>query len=220
MPSDTQHPGTVQVDIVSDVVCPWCIIGYRQLEQALAQCGLGAILRWHPFELNPDMGPEGENLRDHLVRKYGIDAAQSVAARERITAIGQDLGIEFAYGAEMRIVNTFAAHQLLDWALDHDRQHPLKLALFRAYFTEDLDVSDPEVLLQAVASVGLPVDEARALLASGDRAAQVRRKQAFWTENGISGVPAMVLGGKLLLSGAQGVETYAAALRQLHPTAA
>ena len=104
---------TVQVDIVSDVVCPWCYVGFRQLEQALGMTGLGAVVRWHPFELNPDMPPEGQNLREHLMQKYGITAEASQTARARLTALGAELGIDFRYSDGMRMVNTFAAHQLL-----------------------------------------------------------------------------------------------------------
>lgn len=204
----------VQVDIVSDVVCPWCIVGFRQLDQALSETGMIANLRWHPFELNPDMPPEGQNLREHLVAKYGITADQSRAARDRLTTLGAELGFAFVYRDDMRMVNTFGAHQLLDWAEEHQRQHPLKLALFTAFFTDGRDVSDPDVLVAAAQSVGLDSTAARAVLTTGSHAAQTRRKQKYWTDRGITGVPAMVFGGKYLLTGAQGADTYAEILRR------
>ncbi len=210
----TDHRPTLQVDIVSDVVCPWCIVGFRQLDAALKQENVLARLRWHPFELNPAMGPEGQNLREHIAEKYGSTAEQSQQARDRLTALGAELGFTFNFDDDSRIVNTFAAHQLLDWAETRGRQHPLKLALFEAYFTQQHDVSDPEVLLAAVEAAGLDPAAARAALESGAHTGPVREKQQFWTGHGISGVPSMVFGGKYLLTGAQGTGTYAQVIQR------
>lgn len=204
----------VQIDIVSDVVCPWCIVGFRQLDLALQQENVLAQLRWHPFELNPTMGPEGQNLREHIMEKYGSTAEQSQQARDRLTALGAELGFTFSFHDDSRIVNTFAAHQLLDWAEGQGRQHPLKLALFQAYFTDQQDVSDTDCLIDAARSAGLDPDAARDALASGAHADSVRQKQSFWASRGITGVPAMVFGGKYLLTGAQGSETYAQVLQR------
>ncbi|GHF69128.1 DsbA family oxidoreductase [Seohaeicola zhoushanensis] len=204
----------VQVDIVSDVVCPWCYIGFRQLEQALGLTGIGAVVRWHPFELNPAMPPEGQNLREHLAEKYGTTAEQSRAARARLTGLGEELGIDFRFSDDSRIVNTFAAHQLLGWALGLNKQHPLKLALFHAYFTEGRDVSDPGVLIEVAESVGLDPAAARQVLEGGSHAAETRDSLELWIQNGITGVPAMVFGGKYLVTGAQGVENYARVLQR------
>lgn len=204
----------IQIDIVSDVVCPWCIVGFRQLDAALKQQGIQAQLRWHPFELNPNMPPEGQNLREHITEKYGSTPEQSQQARDRLTAIGAELGFTFNFDEDSRIVNTFMAHQLLDWAEGQGLQHQLKLALFDAYFTRQQDVSDIEVLLQAVTSAGLNPDSARQVLETGEHIALVREKQQFWTSRGISGVPSMVFGGKYLLTGAQGVDTYSRVLQQ------
>ena len=218
MPDDTTaapHGTVVEVDIVSDVMCPWCIIGFRQLEQALEVTGAGARIRWHPFELNPDMGPEGQNLSDHISQKYGASAEQSAKNRAHIETLGQSLGIVFAFGPESRIVNSFGAHQLLEFALAQGVQHPLKLALFQAYFTQGRDVSDIATLLDIAQSVGLDPAAAERVLDSGTLAANVRKKQKFWTDRGISGVPSMVFDGKYLLTGAQGAENYANLLRKV-----
>ncbi len=204
----------VQVDIVSDVVCPWCIIGFRQLDLALQQLGILARLRWHPFELNPNMPPEGQNLREHIAEKYGSTPEQSQQARDRLTSLGAELGFSFNFNDESRIVNTFSSHQLLDWAEGEGRQHPLKLALFDACFTQQRDVSDVDVLMDAVGTVGLDPKAARVALESGTHGAPVREKQQFWTSRGISGVPSMVFGGKYLLTGAQGTDTYAQVLQR------
>lgn len=204
----------VQIDIVSDVVCPWCIVGFRQLDLALKERNVLANLRWHPFELNPNMPPEGQNLREHIMEKYGSTVEQSQQARDRLTQIGAELGFTFNFNDDSRMVNTFAAHQLLDWAETQGRQHPLKMALFEAYFTNQQDVSQSEVLLDAAQAAGLDRDAARAALTSGDHSASVREKQQFWTSRGVSGVPSMVFAGKYLVTGAQGAETYSNLLQR------
>ncbi|MFY2826198.1 DsbA family oxidoreductase [Ruegeria sp. MALMAid1280] len=204
----------VQIDIISDVVCPWCIVGFRQLDLALKQENVLARLRWHPFELNPAMPPEGQNLREHIMEKYGTTAEQSQQARDRLTQLGAELGFAFNFDDDSRMVNTFAAHQLLDWAESQGRQHPLKLALFQAYFTNQKDVSQTDILLDTVTAAGLDADVARSALESGAHVATVRQKQEFWTSRGISGVPSMVFGGKYLLTGAQGTDTYAQVLQR------
>ncbi|MDF1726359.1 MAG: DsbA family oxidoreductase [Sulfitobacter sp.] len=211
----TADAPVVQIDIVSDVMCPWCIVGYRQLEQALAATGVGAYVRWHPFELNPQMPPEGQNLREHITEKYGASAEQSDANRAQLVALGKDLGIDFRFSEESRIVNTFAAHQLLGWAQAEGQQHPLKLALFEAHFTEGRDVSDASVLADIAGEVGLDRAASAELLSSGKLAEETRAHQAFWTSRGISGVPSMVFDGQYLLTGAQGAQTYAQMLRKV-----
>ncbi|MBO9450124.1 DsbA family oxidoreductase [Tropicibacter sp. R16_0] len=213
MPSDPTR-AIVQVDIVSDVVCPWCIVGFRQLDQALTRTGFLANLRWHPFELNPSMPPEGQNLREHITEKYGTTAEQSQQARDRLSALGAELGFTFSFTDDSRMVNTFKAHQLLDWAEEQQLQHPLKMALFEAYFTHGRDVSDAHVLADVAQSVGLDRESATQVLDSGERQQQVREKQGFWTSRGISGVPSMVFGGKYLVTGAQGADTYEQLLRR------
>lgn len=213
-PSKPQEP-VVQVDIVSDVMCPWCIIGFKQLEQALASTGTGARIRWHPFELNPDMPAEGQNLTEHIAEKYGATPEQSAQNRAQMQTLGDTLGITFNFETDSRIVNSFAAHQLLDFALGQGLQHPLKLALFEAHFADGKDVSDTDTLLDIAASVGLDRAEAAQVLESGALTASVREKQQFWTSRGISGVPSMVFGGKYLVTGAQGVDNYAQLLQKV-----
>jgi predicted DsbA family dithiol-disulfide isomerase len=215
MPQDTDTSLPVQIDIVSDVMCPWCIVGFRQLEQALNATATPALIRWHPFELNRDMPPQGQNLREHITEKYGASAEQSAQNRAHLQAVGRDLGINFRLDDTSRIVNTFAAHQLLDWAQDKGLQHPLKLALFEAHFTQGRDVSQQGVLVDVAQSVGLDRDEAADLLQGGLHAVQTRAAQNIWTERGITGVPAMVFDGKYLLTGAQGPQVYAEVLQKI-----
>lgn len=204
----------IQVDIISDVVCPWCFIGYRQLEKALELAGLEGDIRWHPFELNPQMVPEGEDIAEHVERKYGATPEQSAANRHQMRSIAEPLGIDFSHRSR-RIWNTFEAHQLLHWAQDSGRQTELKLKLFEAYFTHGENVSDEEILLNAVEAAGLDRAEAAEVLADGRYAGIVRALEARWSEMGITGVPAMILAEKGLIMGAQEPERLAIALKKM-----
>ncbi len=198
----------IRVDIISDVVCPWCIVGYRQLMQASKDTGIPVETYWHPFELNPDMVAEGENLRDHIMRKYGSSAEQSQSARDHLASAGKDLDFEFHWTEDSRIYNTFAAHQLLHWASESGQAQALKLALFDAYFTQGRDVSAPDVLIEVAAAIGLNAEEAKVVLQDQRYADTVRQKEQFWTSRGVSGVPTMVFDAKQATSGAQGVDTF------------
>ncbi len=205
----------LRVDIVSDVVCPWCAIGYHQLKKAAEDTGIEIEVHWHPFELNPGMAAEGEDLREHLTAKYGTTAEDSRKARERLTAMGAALGFEFDYSGDMRMWNTFGAHQLIDWAAEQGKGHMAKMALFAAFFTRRENISDLAVLADVAAEIGLDRAAALAMLDSGDRTDSLRRKEQFWTSRGITGVPAMIFGRQHLVVGAQGEETYAGILEQL-----
>ncbi|MDD9921349.1 MAG: DsbA family oxidoreductase [Boseongicola sp.] len=210
----------VRVDIVSDVVCPWCVIGYHQLAKAARETGIDVDVHWQPFELNPDMAQEGENLREHLAAKYGTTLEGSIKARARLTEMGAALGFTFDYADDMRMVNTFRAHQLIDWAEDHGRAHGMKLELFAGFFTRREDLNNADVLADVAASVGLDRDTALTMLESGERAELVREKERSWTSRGITGVPAMIFNRQHLVTGAQGEETYANILKQLQPAQA
>ena len=204
----------IQIDIISDVVCPWCFIGYRQLERALELAGLEGDIRWHPFELNPAMAPEGEDVAEHIRRKYGATPEQSAATRGQMKAIAEPLGIDFSARSD-RIWNTFDAHRLLHWARESGKQTDLKLALFNAYFTRGENVSDTDVLLEAVEAAGLDRDAAAEVLATDSHGDAVRAMEARWQELGITGVPAMILAEKGLVMGAQEPERLALALRKM-----
>lgn len=206
----------IRVDIVSDVVCPWCAIGYFQLAKASRDADVSIDVHWHPFELNPQMSEEGENLQAHLAAKYGTTPEESKAARARLTALGSALGFTFDYADDMRMVNTFRAHQLIDWAEDHGLAHQVKLELFAAFFTRRENLNDVDVLADVASRLGLDRVEALAVLERGDKAASVREKEGFWTSRGITGVPAMVFERRYLVTGAQGEDTYVRILRQLN----
>jgi predicted DsbA family dithiol-disulfide isomerase len=205
----------LRIDIASDVVCPWCIIGYKQLETALRETGMQSEVHWHPFELNPHMPDEGEDLQQHLAAKYGTTLEDSRKARARLTATGAELGFTFNYADDMKMVNTFRAHQLLHWAGTQGREHDLKMALFAAFFTHRQNVNDPEVLADIAESIGLSRNEALVVLREARFADAVRDAERLWINRGIQGVPAMVFNQKYLVTGAQGIENFTSILHQL-----
>jgi predicted DsbA family dithiol-disulfide isomerase len=200
----------IKIDIVSDVVCPWCIIGYRQLERAIDALGDRATvtLQWHPFELVPGMVPEGQNSRDYMRERYGATPEQSHANRDKMVGIGQGLGIDFRFSDESRIYNTHKAHQLLKWSADSGKQTALKLALFDAYFTEQANVSEDEVLMAALERAGLDQDEAAEVLRDGRYAQAVSAEIDYWHDQNVTGVPAFIINGKYMVPGAQDAETF------------
>lgn len=198
----------LRIDIVSDVMCPWCIIGYRQLVTALEATNIEHEIHWHPFELNPEMPPEGQNIRDHIIEKYGTTPEQSEESRKQMTALGTDLGFDFRFDENMRMHNTFNAHQLIHWADTQGREHDLKLALFTAHFTHRRDLSDIHVLADVAAETGLDRTEAFALLEDQRFASEVRQMQNFWLQQGVRSVPAVVFDRQHLVSGAQGVGNF------------
>ena len=205
----------IRIDIVSDVVCPWCIIGYKQLERAQVETRVPAVVYWHPFELNPDMPEEGQDLFEHIAGKYGSSKQDSRKARAKLTALGRELGFSMNFADDMRMQNTFRAHQLLRWAASTSRQHQLKMALFEAYFSDGQNVNDAHILAEIAGSVGLVRNEAASVLDDGRFAEQVRKHETFWTSRGVQGVPTMVFDGRLALVGAQGVEAYRDMLRKV-----
>lgn len=207
----------VTVDIVSDVVCPWCAIGYYQLAKASEVTGVTLDVRWRPFELNPRMPLEGENLREHLAAKYGTTPESSRAARARLTELGAAVGFAFDYADDMRMWNTFRAHQLARWADEQGQGHAMQLLLFKAYFTCRRDISDIDLLASLADDLGFDAAAAEDALVTRAMADAVRAEETEWVRRGFHGVPAMLFEGRKLASGAQGVERYARLLRWLAP---
>ena len=212
-------PNPIKIDFVSDVACPWCAIGLKSLEAAMARVGEGLQVELHfqPFELNPQMAAEGEDTTEHLVRKYGMTAEQVAQNGEGIRARGESLGFEFRMDRRRRMLNTFDAHRLLHWAglSGQETQVALKHALLRAYFTEGGDVSSADVLVTLAEEAGLDGMRARKVLASGEYADAVRAQERFYQEQGITAVPSVIFNDRHLLQGGQPVETFENALRQL-----
>lgn len=209
----------IKIDFVSDVACPWCAVGLKSLEAAMARIGDGlqVELNFQPFELNPQMPAEGEDSVEHLTRKYGITAEQAAGNGEAIRARGESLGFEFRMDKRRRVYNTFNAHRLLHWAGEsgQELQLALKHALLRAYFTEGEDVSSPEVLVRVAGEVGLEPERARQILESGEYADAVRAQEQFYQQQGITAVPSVIFNDRHLIQGGQSVETFEQALRQL-----
>jgi len=213
----TTPPAKIRIDIVSDVVCPWCVIGYKQLQEALSRLEgeVEAEIHWHPFELNPMMPPEGQELREHMGQKYGTNRQQSDAARERIAKVGNALGFSFNFYEGQRIYNTFLAHQLLKWAEQQGKQAELELALFESYFSQQENVGEAKVLAEVASRVGLDQVEAAAVIEDGRYAAEVREHQRFWLSKGIQAVPSFILDRRYLIPGAQDPDVFVAALEKL-----
>ena len=215
--STPTSPTALRIDFVSDVSCPWCAIGLNALEQALAKLEgeVSAEIHLQPFELNPQLPPEGEDTTEHLVRKYGSSAQQLQANRETIRQRGAALGFTFNLDRRTRVYNTFDAHRLLHWAELEGRHLQLKQALLKAYFTDGEDVSAHDTLVRVAGEVGLDTTRARQLLASDEYASEVRTQEQFYLEHGIGSVPATIINGRHLISGGQPPEAFEQALRQI-----
>lgn len=209
----------LSIDFISDVVCPWCVIGLGGLDEALRQLDgqVEADIRFHPFELNPDMPPEGEDIAGHVARKYGATPDQSAGSRNMIRARAADVGFTINGGPDSRIWNTFDAHRLLHWAglAGAAEQRALKMALFRAHFTDGRNISDHGVLLEAVEAAGLDADDAAAVLGSDRYGEAVRIAEATWRQNGIGAVPTLIIDGRYIISGGQTGEVFAKALGRI-----
>ena len=209
----------LKIDFVSDVACPWCAIGLASLERALERLeGEVAVdLAFQPFELNPAMGPEGQDITEHLTQKYGSTPEQQAHAREGIRQRGAEVGFEFRKEGRGRVWNTFDAHRLLHWAgLQGPReQRALKMALLKAYHGQARPLSDPAVLLDAVTEAGLDREQARQVLESEEFALAVREREQHYQQLGIHAVPSVIVNDRHLIQGGQLPEVFEQALRQL-----
>jgi predicted DsbA family dithiol-disulfide isomerase len=210
-------PTALRIDFVSDVVCPWCVIGLKSLEAAIANTAdvVTVDMHFQPFELNPDMAPEGENVAEHVARKYGADPERSKGSRDAIRNGAAELGFTMATTSESRIWNTFDCHRLLHWAGLEGRQAALKMALFTAHFTDQKSLADFDTLVGAAVHAGLDADAALHILQSGAYIAEVRADERHWREQGITAVPAIVIVGKYLITGGQPVAQFEKALRSI-----
>ena len=206
----TQDVQKVTVNMVSDVVCPWCIVGYQRLQEAIKTLdNIEVDIKFHPFELNPNMPAEGQNLREHIMEKYGISEQQSVENRARLVQAGEELGFAFNFTDDSRMQNTFKAHQLIHFAAQNDLEEEMKLSLFNAYFTDGKDVNDLGVLVELAEVVGLNKSDVEQVLKSEKYAQVVREEETLWMQRGIQSVPTFVIGNQGV-AGAQEPETLAA----------
>lgn len=209
----------LQIDFVSDVACPWCAVGLASLERALDHLGaeVPVEIRFQPFELNPQMGPEGQDVTEHIQQKYGATAEQQAKNREAMADRGAAVGFEFRREGRGRIWNTFDAHRLLAWAGGQgaQQQRALKMALLQAYHGQARNPSDPAVLLDVVESVGLDRAAAQEVLQSGRYADEVREAERHFQQLGIHAVPSVIVNNRHLIQGGQPPEVFEQALRQI-----
>lgn len=212
----------ITIDVVSDITCPWCAVGISALQKAIDRTSDAAevTLRLHPFELNPDMPPEGRTVVEHLGERLGASPEQLAAARETLRAKAAEAGFVMAQTAQSRIYNTFDAHRLIHWAGLQGRQPHLKRALLEANFTHGRNIGDADVLAATAEQAGLDAAEAREVLRSGRYADDVRAEEQLWASRGINSVPAIIFNGRYLVSGSQPVETFEQVIRQVAAQAA
>jgi predicted DsbA family dithiol-disulfide isomerase len=205
----------IKIDFVSDVACPWCAVGLSSLQLALSRLGdtVDAEIVMHPFELNPQMVEEGEDLVEHIAKKYGRTPQQVSEAQAALRQRGADVG--FTFGTRTRIYNTFDAHRLIHWAGIKGKQVQLKQALLQAYHGEGKATSDHDVLVEAAESVGLDGAEARAVLDAGDYANEVRAEEEQYQAMGIHSVPSIIFNNRYLLTGAQPADVFEKTIQQV-----
>ena len=212
----------IKIDIVSDVVCPWCTIGYKRLEKEIIELGVqnSVAIEWQPFELNPNMPAKGQRVTEHIFEKYGSTLEQQTASKQNMTQAGKELGFKFDYFDDMRMVNTFSAHILLEYAKGFGKQTALKMCLTTAFFSERKDVSSINVLKEVLTHVGLNADEALALLENNDAKNKIRTKQEYWKGLGVNSVPTFVFNRKSGVTGAQPIATFKKIISELVEEAA
>lgn len=204
----------IKLDIVSDVMCPWCIIGYRRVGQAINELGMNEMVdvEWHPFQLNPDMPENGEEIHAHIERKYGISRADSTQMLAQMTALGAELGFTFDFFDGIKMLNTADLHVLLEYAKENEKQTELKLRLFTAFFSEQKDVSDRQILMQELEVVGLDAKEGITRLDDDIFQMKSRENESYWKRAGISAVPTMIFDQSHSFTGAQSITVYKDAL--------
>lgn len=207
----------IKIDIISDVVCPWCVIGYKRLEKAISEMGIEdkVEIEWQPFELNPGIPAEGVDKQEYRAQKYGMSAADSAKGEAHLTKLGAELGFKYDYFDGMKVINTGDAHVLLEYAKESGKQTELKMRLFEAFFSERKDVSDRKILFQELKSVGLNGEEGIARLEDEAHHQQVEEKKTHWHSLGVSSVPTIVFNNSSALTGAQPLDYYKQALSEL-----
>ena len=219
------EPRRLTIDIWSDVMCPWCLVGWGNLSQALEvlKGEIAADIRWHAFELNPDMPPKGEERTAHIARKYGRTMEQSREVQGRMREAAERAGVSLDYSGEepappAMMWNTFAAHKLLTWAGETqgpERQTALKLALFEAHFNHRRPIGERETLLAIAEETGFDLEDAAAALDSDAIAHKTRAEERAAFDLNITGVPAMIVADRFMIPGAQGPDVYVDALRRV-----
>lgn len=212
-----QSKDKIQIDIISDVVCPWCAIGYKRLSQAIDELDIkeNVQIQWHPFQLNPDMPREGQNANKYLMNKLGLTKDGLMQNRQRVTKLGEKSGFKFNYFEEMKKVNTFNAHILLDYAKEFNKQTELKVRLQEAYFGEKKDISNREILAIEVKKVGLNVAQAMARLDDKEAIQRVKDHEKYWRDQGANAIPIMIFNHNIVKMGANKASEYKELLAEL-----
>jgi predicted DsbA family dithiol-disulfide isomerase len=206
--------GKLAIDVISDVVCPWCYIGKRLLEQAIAlKPDIPVEVRFRPYFLNPWVPPEGMSRQDYLIAKFG-SVERYNSNNDRVVAAAAAIGLDYDRDRIKRQPNTLDCHRLILWADQADKAAAMKQRLMEIYFSEGGDLSQSEVLVAAAGDCGLDGAQVRALLASGAGIEEVEREAQSAKEAGIEGVPCFIIGGTVALSGAQAPEYLAAAIER------
>ena len=218
--AETKPTEKIKIDIVSDVVCPWCAIGYKRLSVAISELKLEdqVEISWHPFELNPEMPREGQNADKYLMDKYGLSEDKLKQTRNNVTELGKESGFKFDYFKEMKKVNTFNAHILLAYAKEFNKQTELKVRLQNAYFGERKDVSNREVLFEELQAVGLNAQEAMKRLDDPKAIKNVEDEEKFWRDQGVYAIPTIIFDNKIAQMGADEVSTYKEILTEMLKT--
>jgi len=210
----------IKIDIISDVVCPWCAIGYKRLSVAIEELNIEDQVEivWHPFQLNPDMPREGQNADEYLMNKLRLTEERLKQTRESVTKLGKDTGFEFDYFKDMKKLNTFNAHILLDYAKEVGKQTELKVRLQKAYFSERKDISSRNVLVKELDTVGLNIAEAMARLDDPVAIKRVQDEEKYWRERGVYAIPTMLFDERVVRMGASKVADYKQLLTTLLDT--
>lgn len=200
----------IKIDIVSDVVCPWCLIGYKRLQKAINELGINdrVEIEWQPFELNPGMSAQGEISYDYRARKYGATKEDTDRQTAYLTKLGAEEGFTFDFFDGIKIINSQDAHILLDYAKEFGLQTALNLRLVSAFYSERKDISDRDILHKELLTVGLNPDEAIKRLDNADARTQIQTEEKHWINKGVTGVPAMFFNSLKSIVGAQSVSTY------------
>lgn len=205
----------VSVDVISDVICPWCYIGKRRLEKAVAALGdkYKVQVRWHPFQLNPTMPKEGISRKEYRTRKFG-SWERSTELDAKVSAVGEAEGIHFAFDKIDRTPNTVDAHRLIWFADQHGCQDAVVEALFRSYFTDGQDIGDRQTLIDIVTEAGLERQAAETILNSDEGMDVIANAREMSQRHGVDGVPFFIVDQKITLAGAQDSETFVEAFKQ------
>lgn len=208
----------IDINIISDIMCPWCIIGFKRLEKAMEQFddSIDFNLEWHPFELNPKMPDNGQNLHEWLSERYNMSKNDIVSSRIELTEMGKELGFVFNYQENTRMYNTFKSHQLLHFAVDKGaEQTKLKMALFKAHFMDNLNISETFILLDIVNALGVDTKKAELILTSDSYKTKMKEILRDKKRKGINAVPSFTFDNKCIIEGAQHTDVFNKVIQEI-----